>query len=314
MKEVNLLMLGGGKRVSFVKHVKREALNSGIDLKVYSYELDYSAPISAESTIIIGKRWDDLTVIEDISHYINKLNINLILPFVDPATLIAADLKAIFNEKVVVPVSSRDVSSIFFNKEKASCWFNHNDIPHPKKSNTLPLILKPIFGSASKGIVFINNESELQLYGSLIESNDYICEQRIFGGEYTVDAYVLNRQLIYCVPRERLETSGGESIKTITLKDPVILKSVNQIVSKCDFNGPITLQLIKQYETGDIYFIEINPRLGGGVICSMGAGVNIPKILLDSVQGLSIEPIHDWTDRLMMSRYLSEVFINAVDN
>lgn len=313
MKEVNILLLGAGKRVSFARHLKNEAENRGLLLKIYSYELDYTVPIACEAEVVIGKKWSDKDILEDIEFYIGKYSIDMVLPFVDPATLVAADLKERGNTSAVIPVSNRLEAEVFFDKGKASHWFSENNIQHPKESLSPPLIIKPIFGSASKGIVFIDNEDDLNNYSASLKTNSYICEKRIYGIEYTVDAYIWNEELIYCVPRKRVETSGGESTKTVTCRKPNVTELVSDIALKSNLNGPITLQFIEEELTSEVYFFEINPRFGGAVICSIGAGVNIPKILIDTILGEQIVPVDNWSDGLMMSRYFSEVFINADD-
>ena len=313
MKEVNILLLGAGKRVSFARHLKNEAENRGLLLKIYSYELDYTVPIACEAEVVIGKKWSDKDILEDIEFYIGNYSIDMVLPFVDPATLVAADLKERGNTSAVIPVSNRLEAEVFFDKGKASHWFSENNIQHPKESLSPPLIIKPIFGSASKGIVFIDNEDDLNNYSASLKTNSYICEKRIYGIEYTVDAYIWNEELIYCVPRKRVETSGGESTKTVTCRKPNVTELVSDIALKSNLNGPITLQFIEEELTSEVYFFEINPRFGGAVICSIGAGVNIPKILIDTILGEQIVPVDNWSDGLMMSRYFSEVFINADD-
>ena len=44
--------------------------------------------------------------------------------------------------------------------------------------------------------------------------------------------------------------------------------------------GQITVQLIKQRETGDNYYIEINPRFGGGAPLTIKAGADSAQMLL----------------------------------
>ena len=53
--------------------------------------------------------------------------------------------------------------------------------------------------------------------------------------------------------------------------------------------------------------MEINPRLGGAVVTSIGAGSGIIKMILDEYLGNSIKPITDWRDNTVMVRYFNEV-------
>ena len=49
--------------------------------------------------------------------------------------------------------------------------------------------------------------------------------------------------------------------------------------------GPITVQLIRQKDTGIDHYIEINPRFGGGAPLTMMAGANAALALLQLLSG-----------------------------
>ena len=49
--------------------------------------------------------------------------------------------------------------------------------------------------------------------------------------------------------------------------------------------GQITVQLIQDEKTGDNYYIEINPRFGGGAPLSIKAGADSAKAVLKILNG-----------------------------
>ena len=58
--------------------------------------------------------------------------------------------------------------------------------------------------------------------------------------------------------------------------------------------------------------MEVNPRLGGGVICSIYAGATIPDYILQEALGIPVRPCEDWVDRCLMARYQKEtIFYNS---
>ena len=75
--------------------------------------------------------------------------------------------------------------------------------------------------------------------------------------------------------------------------DEKIIEECERIVEKFKPVGPITVQLIRQNVTGDDYFIEINPRFGGGAPLSMKAGARsaetIFQLLMD--RETYVEPV-----------------------
>lgn len=78
-----------------------------------------------------------------------------------------------------------------------------------------------------------------------------------------------------------------------------------------NFRGPITIQFIRNKQTGDAYVMEINPRLGGGVIAAIAAGGNMPAFLLDECEGKSPVAVDDWKENTLMTRYFKEVIFYA---
>ena len=70
--------------------------------------------------------------------------------------------------------------------------------------------------------------------------------------------------------------------------DKKIIEECKKIVEEFKPVGPITVQLIRQKITGDDYFIEINPRFGGGAPLSIKAGANSAKALLACLAGESV--------------------------
>jgi carbamoyl-phosphate synthase large subunit len=73
--------------------------------------------------------------------------------------------------------------------------------------------------------------------------------------------------------------------------------------------GVVTLQLFLT-NSGDIKFVEINPRFGGGAPLSIKAGANFPKWILQELSGKK-QNIHfdGFKDNLIMLRYDSEVWL-----
>ena len=57
--------------------------------------------------------------------------------------------------------------------------------------------------------------------------------------------------------------------------------------------------------------LEINPRLGGGVVASIGAGSGIIDLIMRECMGETPEPILDWKDNVLTTRYLKEVVFYA---
>ena len=314
MGTINILFLGGAKRVSLAEHFIKAGERLGQKINIFSYELQKECPIAAVGTVIIGKRWKDEALAEDLIEAIQNNQINIILPFVDPAVEIAA-LERDIRPDLFIPVSDLEICSVMFDKKKSEQWFVDNGIAIPKSYQPndeleFPIIIKPRRGSASQGIEIINSWEE---WKKVKYPGDYVIQHYIEDKtEYTVDCYVSQKgEIISVVPRERLVVAGGEVMNSKTLHDEQLEQQSRKILKTGNFRGPNTIQFIKDNKTGEVFVMEINPRLGGGVIASIEAGADIPTFIINEYMGKEISPCTDWKPNTLMTRYTKEVMFYA---
>jgi carbamoyl-phosphate synthase large subunit len=306
-KKVNILFLGGAKRVSLAEKFIGLSKETNSEINVLSYELNDEVPIGFVAKVVIGLKWNDEKLYDHLKETIKTYEINIVIPFLDTATLIAAKLRTIISNDIFIPVSELELSELFFNKIKANEWCIKNNIPVPNDITTYPLIAKPITGSASKGLVIIQNNEQLD---KLENKGNFLIQKFIKGKEFSVDIYVSpnSKEIISMVVRERLETQGGESIKSITVKDANLISFCEDIINKSKLIGPLTLQVLKENESGKLYFMEINPRFGGAVLNSIEAGANSPLYLINDYLGIKNERNDNWQNNLLMIRRFTEYY------
>lgn len=307
-KKINILFLGGAKRVSFAEHLKVAGRQRGIDVAIFSYELEKTVPIGKVAEVLIGFKWTDKNIYTDLENVIAKHDIHIILPFVDKAIEIAANLREYTN--AFVPVSSVEICRTMFDKVQSSNWFDEKGILQPKKYQmkddiSYPAILKPRNGSASKGIIIAEKSEDID---NVVLENYLVQEYIPNAVEYTVDCYVSqNGEPKSIVPRVRLETAGGEVTRTMTRKNEKLIAIADKILRSGEFRGPITIQFITEQNEMRYYVMEINPRFGGGVIASIEAGSMVLEMLLDEYEGKEIVEQNDWKEDILMTRYMQEV-------
>lgn len=311
--KLTLLMLGGARRVSMAELLKRSGERLGYDIRIVSYELDVQVPIATMGKVVTGLRWSDPMVVDDILRIVIEHEAKIILPFVDGSISVAARCKERMPD-LFVPVSDSDTSSLLFDKILAAKAFKEAAIPIPTTYKIIdaemPVIAKPRFGSASRGIHVFDDIEDLMHLKDISEYllQEYIEEKK----EYTVDCYVSQEgEILVTVPRERLEIMGGEVTRTITTRLPQLEKMSSEIIRKFDLRGPVTLQFLYDIRRDRFLLMEINPRLGGGVICSIYAGAPIPDYIISEALGIQVRPCDDWIDRTLMARYQKEtIFFN----
>lgn len=304
--DFRILFLGGAKRVSLGRHLIQTAERLGHTACIFSYELDMEVAIAEIGEVIKGLRWSDENILEDLKSVILRNDINIVLPFVDPAVEIAARLRSEMSG-IFIPVSDADLCRQMFDKVVADEVFQKINIAVPENRSSVkqyPRIWKPRRGSASQGIKIAFNETD---ESGMVESDYLIQEYVRKAEEYTVDCYIgCDGKIKSLVPRRRLEINGGEVTKSITIRDKRITNISEDILNTLDFRGPVTLQFLKS-EDDRILLMEINPRFGGGVVTSVAAGSGILEMLLKEATGEIVERKDDWREHTLITRYMQEV-------
>lgn len=310
----NILLLGGARRVAVAEQLVRSGKRLGTEIKLFSYELFEQVPIAIVAKVIVGKKWADPEVVDDIIATAREYGINIIIPFIDGAIEIAAKVAAKARD-IFVPAPDPGFAEMMFDKITAARVFKEADIPIPATYTALnaemPAIAKPRHGSASRGIKIFRNIDDLMHLENLKE---YLVQEFVeHNREYTVDCYVSRTgEPLVTVPRLRIEVMGGEVTRTQTVRNETLINMSLDILNKFPFRGPVTLQFLEDLDTGRFMLMEINPRLGGGVVCSVYAGAPILDYILEEYKGLTPKPCDDWAPDTLMARYMKEaIFFNA---
>ncbi len=309
-KTVTILMLGGANRVSMAQQLMRAAAQMDLDLRLYSHELQRSVPIAEVAKVIVGGKYSDPGAVGEINEIIKSYKVDILLPFIDPAISIAEQCREKF-PNLFIPVCNMDAITATFDKVIAAQRYQELNIPAPEtyqpESLKFPAILKPRTGSASKGIIVVYTPEELS---RISDFSDYLIQEYIADrDEYTVDCYIgmLDNEVKCTVPRQRIATAGGEVTRTQTCRIPALISLSKQVIDAMKLRGAVTLQFIYDRANRRFLLMEINARLGGGVICSIMAGADIARMILDESQGVKAQVSRTWRDGALMTRYFKEV-------
>lgn len=279
-----------------------------LDIRIFSYELSDEVPIREIATIIESRRWTDSDALEHIISVTKANDIHIIIPFVDPATILISRAKVRL-QNVFVPGASEKVCSLFYDKNEAQRWFETNGFTVPVFSGSFPAIAKPVFGSASNGVRVLHSQEETDLFFLRHSTTEFLLQRFVEGEEFSVDCYVqANGNIIAIVPRLRIQVAGGEVIKTRTVNDPELVSLSESTLKKSGLTGPACIQFIREKETGELFVMEVNPRFGGGVIASIEAGADMPYFLLNEYLGNKNNAVKNWQSGLLMMRAHREFF------
>ncbi|MCR4842239.1 MAG: ATP-grasp domain-containing protein, partial [Eubacterium sp.] len=318
--EFRILFTGAGRRIELIQAFRQAALTLGKNLKIFGADMAGDAPalVYCDYTRKVCGMRDD-NYIPELLEICKSDEIDLVIPTIDTDLLVLSENKQKFEAcGIKVLISAPDNIRICRDKNNTSQFFVDCGCKAPMPVNDwkeynsgYPAFIKPKDGSSSINAFKVENAEELEVYAAQVE--DYIVQPFVDGTEYTVDAFCdFDGNPVYITPRVRLQVRAGEVLKTrIALDDTIIAESRN-IIKGFKPVGPITIQLIRDDKTGDDYFIEINPRYGGGAPLSMKAGARSAETVLQLLAGE--EPIaHPVSDNAVYSRFDQSVCISEGD-
>lgn len=316
----NILFTSAGRRVSLLRSFKQSLKDLAITGNIVTADLNKSAPASFIADIReVVPPIVDPGYIEVLKEICLKRQIKLLIPLIDTELSILAHSRADFEDiGVSLLVSSPEVNEICFDKRKTNNFFKEIGVQTPEildpktiisgPAAKYPYLLKPFNGNSSIGVTKIRNAEELEFFIRYV--HDAIVQELITGEEYTMDILVDPcGRVRSVVPRLRVETRAGEVSKGMTVKNIDIINAGKKVVEALPGAvGCITVQCFLT-PGGEIKFIEINPRFGGGIPLSIKAGADFPRWIIEMYNGLESEITLDgWEDGLVMLRYDDEIF------
>ncbi len=316
MKEIRILVTGVGRRVELMQAFKQAALKLNINLKLYGADMAGTAP-----ALVYCDYTRKVVAMKDPGYIDNLLSIcaadriDLLIPTIDTDLLVLSENKEKFESiGTKVMISDPDKILICRDKNNTSQFFVDCGLHAPMPVNNwkeyksgYPAFIKPKDGSSSINAFKVENAEELEVYVGQVE--DYIVQPFVSGHEYTIDIFCdWEGEPISIVPRERLQVRAGEVLKTQICMDKTMIeesKALCKVFKPC---GPMTVQLIRD-AAGVDWFIEINPRFGGGAPLSMKAGARSAETILKLLDGEGVAYNEDLADGAIYSRFDQSVCI-----
>tara|TARA_Y100000389_G_scaffold169439_1_gene175699 strand:- start:3389 stop:4348 length:960 start_codon:yes stop_codon:yes gene_type:complete len=317
----NILILSAGRRVELVEAFLKEINLRDQKSKVFAADMhpSYSAACQIAHEYFKSPKANQNDYINFILEKCNKYNIGMVIPTIDTELSILSKNQKLFTSKEIFTIiSDLDFIKVCEDKRLTSNFFKKLNLSTPKiyeKDNLqFPCYAKPYSGSSGVGCFKVEKEEDISK--SIINDEktiftDFIGEEYC---EYTIDMYYNRYGKLKClVPRQRIEVRAGEVSKGITRKNHVYEYVLSQFKDLPGVKGCITLQLFYNEQTHKIYFIEINPRFGGGFPLSYSANANFPKWLIDEYfLDYEIPFFDNWKKDLLMLRYDSKILLNGV--
>lgn len=161
---------------------------------------------------------------------------------------------------------------------------------------SFPLMVKPRWGSASISLLKVEHLEDLDqafhacgeavaksILHALGQSDAVIIQEFIDGQEYGLD--ILNsldkKYIGHCV-KKKLAMRSGETDKATPLHDERFSEHALKIANHLQHIGNLDCDVLEK--NGQLHFLELNPRFGGGYPFTHMAGANHIALLLSGTQ------------------------------
>lgn len=292
---MRILFTSVGRRVELMQAFRAASEKTGIALELYGADMNPYAPALAfcdRAVMVPAIRSDEY--IPTLREICAAEGIDALIPTIDTDLLLLAQNRETFGGTRVM-ISAPEKVALCRDKRLTADYFHSVGLLSPdpvddiiKYRGGFPAFIKPMDGSSSIHAFKAENPQELEdLTGQVPE---YIIQPFIDGTEYTVDILCgLNGEPIYITPRIRLAVRAGEVLQTQIDQDERIISEMLALIADYKPRGQITVQLIREREIGKDWYIEINPRFGGGAPLSIKAGADSAEALLRLLNGEKLE-------------------------
>lgn len=317
---MKILFTSVGRRVELMQAFRKAADELSVDLTIIGSDLVNTAPalkFCDKSELVCRIDNDDyIPMLLDIC---KRESVNVLIPTIDTDLLKLSKSKSKFEAiGTKVFIASVDKVKLCRDKRYTADYFISLGLKSPipvddylKYDMGFPAFIKPKDGSSSIDAYKVNNLEELEAYSKQID--DYIVQPFISGREYTIDIFCdYKGDPVFITPRERLAVRSGEVLKTRITQDKQMIEEMKILLNDYKPSGPITVQLIQDKQTGDNYYIEINPRFGGGAPLSIKAGADSAQATIKLLNGEKISYQNNAAkDGLIFSRFDQSICVNG---
>ena len=293
---MNILLLSAGTRNLIVRYFKSAVDEGG---RVIATDMQRYAPALYEADAhYIVPRISDKNYIDTILDICRKEKVDAALSLIDPELSLLAEHTAEFEEiGVKIIGSSHELCELSFDKIAMYRWLcehgyrcalsydNMADFRRDYDAGRIafPVVVKPIYGSASIDVKEVEDMETLELMFS--HHKDMMIQQLLKGDEIGADAYIdmLSGELVSLFTKKKILMRAGETDKAVSFRNEALYRYIEQFCADSGFRGQIDIDLFRC--DGEYYISEVNPRFGGGYPHAYACGCDHMKLIVNNVKG-----------------------------
>ncbi len=197
---------------------------------------------------------------------------------------------------------SRDKNklNIFCEAKNIPCPKHYSEADIRQNNYTLPIILKPISGSGSKGIKYFFSKKEINLDSVDFKSNFF---QELLNNPKDIQAgfFLCEKgKIISFYSHVRIRTfpeKGGVSVFSKSNFNLEIKKAGGKVIKELNWSGFIMIEFLQDSISKEYKLIEINPRIWGSILLSEFNNSDFIYSYIKLCKGEKIDKVKVMTDK-----------------
>lgn len=317
---MKILFTSVGRRVELMQAFRAAADRLNEDVKILGADITDTAPALyfCDEQVRVP-RISDTDYIPFLLDYCKVNAVDCLIPTIDTDLMALARAKGDF-ERIGTKalISAPEKVALCRDKNLTADYFISLGLKSPRPVHDVtaykggfPAFIKPKDGSSSIDAYRADCREDLQVYAEKI--GDYVIQPFIEGTEYTIDIFCDHEgNPVYITPRERIAVRAGEVLKTKMVQNQRMIEEMQALIADFHPCGQITVQLIREKNTGEDYYIEINPRFGGGAPESIKAGADSAEAVIRMLRGESLSYVPGAAeDGAIYSRFDQSIRVEA---
>lgn len=309
---MNILLTSTGRRSYLVDYFKSALAGRG---SVYAANSNYTYALSCADDFVITPLIYSDEYIPFLINYCNEKEISVIISLFDiDLPQLSKNIEKFRIHGIQVIVSDFNVIDICNDKWLTYEFLVENAISTPltyiEKSKAIeaieenklqfPVILKPRWGMGSIGIYKADSIEEVDIFYRKIQreiADSYLkyesksdldravlIQQCIKGREFGIEVINdLDSNYVNTLCKEKIAMRSGETDQAVTLKSNELSELGHKLSTTLGHVSILDVDCLE--ENSHFYILEMNARFGGQYPFSHLAGANIPKQILNWING-----------------------------
>lgn len=238
---------------------------------------------------------------------------DIIIPMGDESAAFLSKNKPMIEQKFAIRCAIPDyaIFDVANDKQKLMELCECHNIIHPRTREItendiqsaadyvgFPAMVKPNISAGAKGIIKVENMTELQEKYPVIAKRYGKCtlQQYVEQPDYYYNVMMYRSQRGDIVGstvikiRRYFPLKGGSSCYAETVENPFIMRQCEVVLQKLAWVGFADFDILEDKNSGELKIIEINPRVPSSLQAAFAAGVNFAEIIIKDTLGESLLP------------------------